>query len=495
MTASSTAKIRLPDTIREALFKPVDAASVAVFRIGFGLIMLTDAILHHGNDLTAVYVEPEFLFRYYGFEWVPLLREHVFTVHVVMGVASLGIILGKFYRSSVALVGLSAAWIFLQDQTHYLNHAYMLILYCIIMFFIPANRYWALDAVRRPRIASNTLPSWCRLLLILQIEVILIWAGIVKLNPDWLQLEPLAHWLAKREAMPLFGPLFVQPWAVAVAAYGVIALHLAGAPLLLFRRTRLYVLAAYGGFHLLNHFVFTIGVFPWVTFFASLVCFEPDWPRRLWARLRRRDYQGPPLDGLRPPPVPRQIAITMLLGVWLVYQVGMPMRNWFHDGWVAWNEQGHRYSWRMKLRTKYGGARFFVVDRVTGKRYKLEPQQLLRGRQMVLLPCQPDMILQVAHFVRDRLTTRGERVEGPGVYADAWCSLNYRRVQRIVDPNVDLAKVERKLTGNDWITKLETPLRPQSWWALVGKPQSATIAQTTAAQESGNETSAVRIND
>ncbi len=488
MTASSTAKIRLPDTIREALFKPVDAASVAVFRIGFGLIMLTDAILHHGNDLTAVYVEPEFLFRYYGFEWVPLLREHVFTVHVVMGVASLGIILGKFYRSSVALVGLSAAWIFLQDQTHYLNHAYMLILYCIIMFFIPANRYWALDAVRRPRIASNTLPSWCRLLLILQIEVILIWAGIVKLNPDWLQLEPLAHWLAKREAMPLFGPLFVQPWAVAVAAYGVIALHLAGAPLLLFRRTRLYVLAAYGGFHLLNHFVFTIGVFPWVTFFASLICFEPDWPRRVWSRWRRRVYEPPPLDRLELPSGPWQMAIVTLLGVWLVFQVCMPMRNWFYDGWVAWNEQGHAFSWRMKLRQKNGAARYLIVDPETGNRYVLHPEKFLVGRQKTWLPCRPDMILQMAHYMRDRLAPEGKRIENPEIYVDARCALNYREPQRLIDSRINLAKVERKLTGNDWITKLDTPLRPQSWWALVGQPPSEGRARTAGGEARSDQT-------
>ena len=471
-------------TIRNTLFSPVDAASVAAFRIGFGLIMLLDSIRHiYYYPLHKIYVAPLLFFRFYGFEWVPILHEKVFAVYAVMAIASFGILLGKFYRSSVALVGIGIAWTFLQDQAVYLNHVYMLILYCVIMFFIPANRYWALDAKHAPEIASNTLPGWCRLLLVVQIEVILVWAGIVKLNPDWLQLVPLSAWLAIRHEMPFIGQLFVMPVVTAVAAYGVIALHLIGAPLLLFRKSRLYVLGLYGFFHLLNHFVFTIGVFPWVTFYASLICFEPDWPRRIWARIRRQSYAQPMLDSFSLPSVNKQMVIAALLGVWLTYQIGMPMRNWFYDGLVAWNEQGHRFSWRMKLRTKSGNAIFILYDPAANKGYMIEPDRYLVGKQARKMDCQPDMILQMAHYLRDHYAPNGKLIENVEIYVSSMCSLNYRKPQNLINPRTNLAKVERTLTGNSWITRLVEPLRPEAWRALTGEPESNIDAETAIEPE------------
>jgi hypothetical protein len=96
----------------------------------------------------------------------------------------------------------------------------------------------------------------------------------------------MGMWLAGRDDMPLIGALFNQDWVVAVAAYGSIAMHIIGAPLLLFRRTRGWVMAIYFVFHLANHFLFQIGIFPWLAMAGTLLFLEPDWPRRAlrWAR-------------------------------------------------------------------------------------------------------------------------------------------------------------------------------------------------------------------
>jgi hypothetical protein len=90
------------DNLRSALFKPVDAASVVLFRIGFGFIMLLDSVEHlFFVDLHSHYVAPKIFFRFYGFEWVPILRENVYAIYAVMAIASLGIMFGKYYRTSV----------------------------------------------------------------------------------------------------------------------------------------------------------------------------------------------------------------------------------------------------------------------------------------------------------------------------------------------------------------------------------------------------------
>ena len=95
-------------------------------------------------------------------------------------------------------------------------------------------------------------------------------------------------WLSRRDDWPLIGPVFNQDWVVALAAYGTIVLHVVGAPLLLFRRTRVPVMIVYFGFHLMNHFLFNIGIFPWLTMAATLMFLDPDWPQQLgrWIKAR-----------------------------------------------------------------------------------------------------------------------------------------------------------------------------------------------------------------
>jgi vitamin K-dependent gamma-carboxylase len=51
----------------------------------------------------------------------------------------------------------------------------------------------------------------------------------------------------------------------------------------------------YFAFHLANHFLFNIGIFPWVAMAGTLMFLEPDWPRRAlgWLRLQARRAGSP----------------------------------------------------------------------------------------------------------------------------------------------------------------------------------------------------------
>jgi hypothetical protein len=205
----------------------------------------------------------------------------------VVGILAFFITIGFLYRLSAFLFLVAFNYIFLLEQAHYLNHLYLVILVAILICAVPANRYYAVDAKLRPNKRSNTVPAWSVWILRAQFEVVYIYAGIVKINPDWLRLEPLSMWLAGREEdFSILGPLFVQDWSVAVAAYGIILLHIVGAPLLLWRRARIYIFIIYACFHMLNHFVFSIGISPWFTLFATLIFFDPDWPKQVWRKLK-----------------------------------------------------------------------------------------------------------------------------------------------------------------------------------------------------------------
>ena len=121
-----------------------------------------------------------------------------------------------------------------------------------------------------------------------QVGVVYAFAGLAKLQPDWLvRALPLELWLPARADVPVLGRLVgfeVTPhgFAIAGAAFDCLIV-----PLLLWRRTRFPAWLVLVAFHLCTWALFPIGVFPWLMIGASTVFFEPDWPRRLLARAGR----------------------------------------------------------------------------------------------------------------------------------------------------------------------------------------------------------------
>ena len=63
--------------MREYLKSNKAAEPLAVFRIGFGLMMLYSIMrFFFMGWIEKVYIKPDFHFKYYGFEWVPELGEY-----------------------------------------------------------------------------------------------------------------------------------------------------------------------------------------------------------------------------------------------------------------------------------------------------------------------------------------------------------------------------------------------------------------------------------
>ncbi|MFQ5982355.1 MAG: HTTM domain-containing protein [Woeseiaceae bacterium] len=447
------------------LFAAVDAASLAVFRIGFGVIMMWEVYRYFSNGwIESHYITPEFHFKYYGFEWVQAWPGDGMYLHfALLGLLAFLVCIGFLYRWAIVAFTLAFTYVFLLDQAWYLNHFYFVILLSTILCFVPAQRIWSVDALRKATELQGT-PKWSVWLLRAQMEIMLLYAGLVKLNADWLSLEPLAHWLPARSDFPLIGHLFHEHWVVVTAAYGVIALHLIGAPLLLFRQTRLVVFLLYAVFHVMNHRLFNIGIFPWITLFGTLIFFDPDWPRQVYARARmilKRRYEGIRAAAARSvsdalPNKRHRVLVLTFVGIWIAVQVILPLRHYLYPGDVAWTGEGHRFAWRMKLHTKRGESRFEVRDPATERVWLVEPRQHLSGRQYRYMSSRPDMILQFAHYL-ERRWRDGYRIPGVEVNARVNSSLNYRDPAPLIDPSRDLTEVTRSLRPADWILPLSDP--------------------------------------
>lgn len=443
---------------------PIDGSSLAVFRMAFGALMLFESV-NYGAFLCldCLYRESQFLFKYRYFEWVAVPPGiGLELMFLVMALLSIGIMLGWYYRFCMVLFTALFCWHFWLDQALYLNHFYMVILVALILCVVPAHHCASLD-VRRGAIKARPrecVPAWSRFWLLAQLEIILLYAGLVKLTPDWLNLEPMRLWMTRRSAglgddFP--GPLMqwmTQDAGIFLASYGVIALHLIGAPLLLWKRTRLWVFIIYCVFHSINAMVFDIGIFPFLTIAATTLFFAPDWPRATLARLGWVSGSVDPSVNTTSEPDSRRdsisIGFTLLatfIAAWLVAQAFVPLRHHWAPGNVAWNEDGHRFSWRMKLRDKRGEIRF-VALRDDGKRFEVNPRDHLTRQQVFKMVCNPDLIWQYAQFIEGRYNEGGQH--DVQVYADAQCSLNTRAPEAMINRLVDLTSIDRDSPVTDW---------------------------------------------
>ncbi len=358
------------------LFKPVDIASLVFFRVAFGFIMIIEVFRYWFSDwIPRYYIDPLFHFKYYGFSWVePWAGMGMYWHFIALGVVSFMIMVGWYYRFATIAFFFLFSYVFLLDQTQYLNHFYFVILLAGLLCVTPAHKAFSIDARRKPSIHSSTIPAWAVVVFILQMEVMYIFAGLVKINSDWLQLQPLTMWLVPAHDWPIIGPLLQQTWGVAVASYGSIILHVFGAPLLLFKRTRIWIFLAYATFHTSNHFLFHIGIFPWLTLVGTLIFFDPSWPRIVYAKLKAWFSLQKNTSVISKPAFTHsatqivkpsqqwQALLVSLIAVWLAFQVLFPLRHLLYPGTPSWTEEGHRFAWQMKLRDKHGTITFILRD-------------------------------------------------------------------------------------------------------------------------------------
>ena len=476
-----------------------DPSSLAVLRFAFGSILAWEVWrAFDGNLIRADYDLPTFHFRWWLFEWVrPFPGIWIYVAFVVLGLAAVCVALGAFYRYATVVQFLGVGYWFLLDKSSYLNHRYLATIFAFLLIFVPAHASWSVDALRRK--GRPSVGGWAVWLLRFQVGVPYFFAGIAKLNYDWLvRNEPLRIWFAQKTDFPVIGVLLDDPGFVRFLAYSSAALDLFVPFLLLHRRTRTLAYGVAVLFHLMNSRLFDIGIFPWMMIAATTVFFEPDWPRRLVRALRG----GPMLlrtgtiaggvggflvGGLLPPSfVPLQacmgafgVAVFVFhlleartdampavretgsalrpfavacLALWMAVQLLVPLRHFVYPGNVAWTEEGQRFSWHMLLNTKSALVGFLVTEPATGRRWVEPLQQHLSGYQIRKLKS-PDMILTFAHEIERFYREQG--LEDVEVRAETRVSLNGRDPRRLIVPRVDLTAVKRPyLPTADWIRPL-----------------------------------------
>lgn len=444
----------LRTSLETYLNKQVPAAPLAMIRVLFGLLMVISAV----RFLLLGWVQEQFVrpimhFPYPGFEWVVTLGSPgMYILFVVLILASAMVMVGLYYRIASVVVFLCFTYIELIDVTYYLNHYYFVSVCAFLFCILPANRYFSMDTMRKPELYSATVPAICVDIFKLQIGIVYSFAGIAKIQSDWLlKALPLKIWLPAHTDVPIIGWLFSLEYVPILFSWFGMLFDCTIVYFLLFKPTRVYAYITVVVFHTLTGVLFQIGVFPVVMILFTTVFFNASIHEKAIVVLRTL-FRNKETVRIEPKGIAGALhpVVTTVLMVFVVVQLLVPLRYLLYTGNLLWREEGYRYSWRVMLVEKAGTATFTVIDRKTGSSGVVVNSEFLNAHQEKQMSFQPDMVLRFAHWLHDYYQGRG--VADPIVYADVWVTMNGRPSKQLINPKVDLSRERFGFHQYTWIT-------------------------------------------
>lgn len=405
------------------LGRPVDGAGLRVFRGLFGGLMAIAATRYWANGwIDSQLVDPVVRFPWPGLEWIaPLPGWGTHGLFAVMIAAALALAADRRPRLAAAIFAACFTWVELIDRANYLNHYYLVSLVAALLAALPAGR---------------TVPVGAYHLLRIQFGLVWVFAGLAKLNPDWmLRAQPLATWLQTAADWPLVGSLLALPATAYAFSWGGALFDLTLPFWLTWRRTRRPAFAVAVAFHLTVWALFPIGIFSPLMLAGCTLFFAPGWPHRR------------PIELPAPRPLPR--AALLAAGLWLAVQIAAPMRCLLYPGPVNWTEEGFRFAWRVMLIHKTGRAEFRITAHDPPGRYVLRGPDDLTPLQARMMATQPDLVHAYALHLAERHRNLGHgRVE---VRADVLVSYDGRPAAPAIDPHFDLASIPESLWPQPFI--------------------------------------------
>lgn len=431
------------------LFKEVNNAPLIIFRILFGfLVFFHSCHFILNGSIQEYFVKPHYIFTFIGFEFLQVLRGNLMYIYFgVLALLGLMMMTGLFYRVSAILFCVLWQAVYLVQKTNYNNHFYLILLLAYIMACLPAHRYFSVDVWRKPALKKTSCQQWICYLFIAQAFVVYFYAAINKINPGWFSGDFYETVYFFKRSFPLVGSLYPYAWFKVFIIWGGFCFDLLICPLLLWKKTRTVAFIAACCFHVFNSYIFSIGIFPYLSMGMLVFFLDSEKLSRLFfGRWRNEIVVAEPASNTIKWPV------VFMLGAYLLMQLVLPLRSLFFPGDCNWTEEGHRMSWRMMLRSKRGEIHFRAVDLTTGIVWK-NLEDKLTPKQQSMVATRPDIAWQFAQYLKEDFTKNGHN--NVAIYASGWATLNRSAPRPLIDSTVDLAKTKWYLFKHSyWIKPL-----------------------------------------
>jgi len=361
----------------------------------------------------------------------------MYGVYILLALCALCMILGFLYRISTSLFFLLFSYVELLDKAFYLNHYYLVSILTFWMILVPAHHWYSLDVKLFPKIKSTACANWHILIFKVQLSIVYFFAGLAKVNPDWLfRAQPMATWLPGKYELPILGKWVHFKETAFLFSWAGCAYDLFIWLFLWIKKTRKVAYLFVIIFHALTGILFPrIGMFPYIMITSTIIFFSSAWHKKVLSYLPFATPLEYPKD--QKITISSKQKLTQLaLGLYLVVQLYLPFRYAFFSGNLFWQEQGYRFSWRVMLMEKNGYTSIILKDPVENIQKEVDQDAFLTPFQKKQMRSQPDMILQFSKFIGNRFYE--EKGYKPEVYVKSRMSLNGRRSQPFTDEKIDV---------------------------------------------------------
>ena len=422
------ATIARDPTFGNYLAQSVNGTSLAVFRIAVGVVMALegyallvphDAAITYGTPLEHYFAGQDIHFHFpYGlFEWLPVLPPTgMYALAGLLIVAGVTMAIGFCYRLSAGIVFGIWAYLFVIESTrsYWQSHYYLELLVTFLLVWMPAANRWSVDSLLRRQglhkvggtaaSSSMAVPFWSIFLLRGQLVIAYFYAGVAKLNADWLlDAAPVRWFIAEPNVLKPYEPYLTEqhfdalvslvtlPALSYLLCYTGAVFDLAIGFLMLWPRGRLLGMVLMLVFHATNHMLIfdDIGWFPFVGMGTATIFLNADWPERFWDWLKKPQLSRPhwrwavvgaiavPVVGVllgwtterssknvemtdAEKKLSRSVLVFVVL--WLVTQTFLPLRQHLIDSDARFTYEGLSFSWRLKADTRHAISHSLTIQ-------------------------------------------------------------------------------------------------------------------------------------
>ena len=442
------------------LKKKDDFYSLAIFRIGFGIVMMVEVLRFYLHGfIENLFIKQDFHFKYTHFHWVEAPSGYyTYLLFLCIFISAFLVAVGLFYRIASILLFLSYTYFFLIDEAYYNNHFYLIVVVSFLIIFVPLGKFWSLDCYLRKIPQKKHIESFWLWVMRTPMSIVYVYGGIAKFDQDWISGIAPKILLTKANKGTFLEPLMRYEWTAHFYAWSGMLFDLFVPFAILYKKTRWWAFAAACMFHINNAFVFDIGIFPYLALFLTLLYLDSNYPKYFIPKkvqlfmsniyLKNVTFE----KGSDWETSANRFCVSVI-GILFFIQLILPLRHFLYPGNTTWHREGHKFSWRMMLSEKRAEYIFNVQHPSTGEKRFIELDQFLNSIQIRAMAGRPNLILEFAHML-NAVIQKNAKFD-PLITAKNKISLNNSKTQYFFDQTKDLSLIPLNTPAYLWIYPLK----------------------------------------
>lgn len=396
------------------VFEPVSLYPMIAFRLAFGIAMAMWAIfMMVSGTVEEFFIRPEFYFSYPKFTWLqPLPGIGMYLVFMLLIATALMIFFGYYFRVGAILFTILFTYITLVDRAGYLSYYYYVLLLSFMLSISPANRLFSIDLIRNSSIRVDYVPRWSILAFKMQVAMVFFFAGMAKMNHDWLnEGRPVNLWLKSLSGSEL--GLFPESLSVGyfpvLVSWLLIMFDFIIPHFLFDRRTASGAVVFVIMMQALALFLFPAGFFPVLIAFSCLIFLPESRVNKFLSRIAyfmydifefKNDVFNP--GGSYLLQYRKKRLFPLLLALFFGLQILLPVGLFLNWGSGRWADSAFRFSWDIRIHEKRGKVNFLVHEHDSENRYSVPLEKYLTQHQIRVMAEDSSLIHQFAeHFIEN----------------------------------------------------------------------------------------------